>query len=352
MCDTQPKKMSILNILKILREHSDADHTLSLEDIKEKLRTEYQMDVERKAIKRNLMNLAESDDYDIKYTETKRLTKNRSTGELEERVVLTDYYLVREFTDSELRLLIDSLLFSKHIPYSQCMELIEKLEGLSNKYFSANVKHIKTMPDNTTPNQELFLTIEVLEEAISKGKQVSLVYNRYGTDKKLHPTLGENGKPKVQLINPYQMAAANGRYYLICNNDNHDNLANYRLDRITKITLLDTPRKPMTKVKGLEHGLDLPKHMAEHIYMFSGESAAVKMRVKKIIIDDVIDWFGKDVKFYDETEDEVSVRVTVNLNAMRRWALQYSLYAQVIMPTELRDLIAKDIKQAAENYGL
>ena len=58
-------------------------------------------------------------------------------------MILSDFYLERDFSDAELRLLIDSLLFSKHIPYSQCKELIEKLEGLSNKYFEAKVKHIK-----------------------------------------------------------------------------------------------------------------------------------------------------------------------------------------------------------------
>ena len=45
---------------------------------------------------------------------------NSKTGELEESYILSDFYLCREFTDGELRLLIDSLLFSRHIPYSRC----------------------------------------------------------------------------------------------------------------------------------------------------------------------------------------------------------------------------------------
>ena len=51
--------------------------------------------------------------------ELKRMT-NSKTGELEESYILSDFYLSREFTDGELRLLIDSLLFSRHIPYSRC----------------------------------------------------------------------------------------------------------------------------------------------------------------------------------------------------------------------------------------
>lgn len=347
----QPKKLLIINILDILRKHSDEEHRLSQKDILERLQSEYHMKADRKSIKRNIMNLIDFG-YNIEYTETVRRAPNPRTGELEETAILSDFYLVRDFTDSELRLLIDSLLFSKHIPSAQCRELVEKLERLSSEFFRAHVGHIRTMSRSGLENKQLFYTIEVLDEAISTGRQVSLVYNRYGVDKKLHPTLDENGKPKVQIINPYQMAAANGRYYLICNNDKYDDTANYRLDKITNITLLETPRKPMKKVRGLEHGLDLPKHMAEHIYMFSGESAPVRMRIKKYLINDVIDWFGKDVEFYDETESEVSVRVKVNLNAMRRWALQYALHATVFEPRELAEQIAADIKQSAENYGV
>ena len=147
-----------------------------------------------------------------------------------------------------------------------------------------------------------------------------------------------------------QIAAINGRYYLICNYDKYDNVANYRLDRITDIEILPVPVKPMKKVKGLENGLNLPKHMAEHIYMFTGESAAVTFRAKKYLVSEIIDWFGKDIKFSDETEDEVTVRVMVNLEAMRKWALQYAVHVKILSPGKLVDMVKEDIKKASEQY--
>lgn len=149
----------------------------------------------------------------------------------------------RDFTDAELRLLIDSLLFSKHIPYSQCKELIEKLEGLSNKYFKAKVKHIRTLPLNMPSNKQIFYNIDVLDEAISKGKQVKFAYNDFGVDKKLHPRLNGEGVVRRYVINPYQMAAANGRYYLLANYDKYNNISHYRVDKISEIKILDTPAK-------------------------------------------------------------------------------------------------------------
>ena len=269
-------------------------------------------------------------------------------GEMEESFIQHDFYLdrdpERDFDDSELRLLIDSLLFSKHVPYSQCKKLVGKLKGLSNNWFKSRIRFISKLPETASENRELFLTIDVLDEAIADGKQVAFTYNEYGTDKKLHPK-----RDREYIVNPYQMAATNGRYYLIGNYDKYDNLANYRMDRITNIRLLDTPVKPKEQVKDGKH-FSLPKHMAEHLYMFSGESVPVTFRMNKDILNDVIDWFGSDIIFSDETEGEVTARVTVNKRAMRYWARQYCGTVKLLSPPDLVETVKSDLKWALEQY--
>jgi len=331
-----PKKMLIINILDILKRYSDEEHRLSQKDILEILENEYSMKADRKAIKRNLMNLIEFGN-DIEYSESIRTNKKG-----EEETIHTDWYMVRDFSDAELRLLIDSLLFSKHIPYNQCKELIDKLKGLSNTYFDAKVKHIRNLPENMPSNKQLFLTIEILDEAISKCRQVSFTYNEYGTDKKLHPRRNDEGEIREYIINPYQIVATNGRYYLICNYDKYDNVSNYRLDRITDIKLLDSPVKPMKKLAGLEKGLNLPKHMAEHIYMLVGKSVPVMFRAQSYIAGQIIDWFGTDVRFSNDNGDTVDVHVNVNEQAMVFWALQYGEHMEILEPVGLREKV-KDV---------
>ncbi len=344
MSNLKRKKLNFA-ILDILRKYTDEDHRLSQKDIVDILKTEYDMDADRKSVKRNITSLMEMG-YEINFSEALRMFPNKD-GVLEESYILSDFYLERDFTDAELRLLIDSLLFSKHIPYSQCKELVGKLEGLSNQYFKSRVRFISTLPETTPKNRELFYTIEILDEAIAKGMQVAFTYNEYGTDKKLHPK-----RDREYVVNPYQMAATNGRYYLIGNYDKYDNLANYRLDRITNIRLLDTPVKPVREVEGMKSGLHLPKHMAEHLYMFSGESIPVTFRMKKYIMNDVMDWFGSDIALYDETEDEISARVTVNWHAMRHWALQYCRHVRILSPNDLAQTVKEDLQNALENYFL
>lgn len=333
-----PKKMVTINILNILKKYSDAEHRLTQQDIAQILKKEYNMDVDRKTIKRNLMNLLDLD-CGIDYTEI-----SRKDDKGNETSICTDWYIQPEFDDSELRLLIDSLLFSKTIPYTQCRQLIDKLIGLSNVYFNKKVNHICNLPDNRPRNKELFYTIDILDEAISKNKKVAFMYNSYGPDKKLHP------KRKTEYVmNPYQMVATNGKYYLICNYDKYDNLVNYRVDHITNIRILDETRKPLKELK--EGELNLPKHMAEHVYMYSGDSVRAKFKAKNYLIDQIVDWFGVDVIISPIDDDECMIEVKVNKEAFFCWAMQYSLHTEVIEPKDMRDRIAKAVCEVNEKYN-
>ncbi|MBE7021224.1 MAG: WYL domain-containing protein [Ruminococcaceae bacterium] len=337
MHTVSPKKMVTINILNILKRFSDAEHPMTQQEIKEKLKTEYNMEVDRKTVKRNLMNLLDLD-CGIEYEEI-----SRNDDEGNETSICTNWYIQPEFDDSELRLLIDSLLFSKNIPYKQCKNLIEKLIGLSNEYFNKKVNHICNLPDNQPQNKELFFIIDTLEEAISDNKKVSFVYNNYGIDKKLHPR-----RKEPYIVNPYQMVATGGRYYLICNYDKYNSLANYRIDRMTDIKILEDIRKPIEELD--EGGLNLPKHMAEHLYMFAGESIHAKFRAHTYLIDQIIDWYGQDVKISPLTNDECMVEVKVNQEAFFYWALQYGPHIEVMEPAAMRARVKKAVEDMCAKY--
>ena len=74
MYGKQPKKMLIMNILDILKRYTDEDHRLSQKEIVDILEREYDMKVERKAIKRNLLNLIDYG-YHVEYSESVRINK-------------------------------------------------------------------------------------------------------------------------------------------------------------------------------------------------------------------------------------------------------------------------------------
>lgn len=364
MNDVHPKKLLILYILDILQKYTDEEHRLSQKEIQDILKKEYEMPVDRKAVKRNLLNLIEYGS-NIEYREVSRKElfrkKDSVSGEepadlvdkeiSEDNLLWTDFYLKQKFTNEELRLLIDSLLFSKHIPYSQAKELITKLESLSNIYFKSRSQYIYPLSVDRTDNKQVFYNIEILDEAIRKKKKVLFEYAEYHTDKKMHVKKREDGSVREYLVTPYQMAAQEGKYYLICNYDKYEDISNYRVDRIRNIQILEEKGKPFETLKWSGHQpMNLNEYMKEHVYMYSSENAFVKFRIVKAMISDVIDLFGKDVTFSDETDTHMSVSVHVNERAAEQFAKNYAPDVVVLQPKSLRDKIRDDLKKSWEAY--
>ncbi len=346
----QSKKLSLFNTLEILKKYTDEDHRLTQAEILEKLKTDYEMEVDRRTVKSNIMDLIELG-YEIESQETTRMIRNEKTGVVEESTIMSSFYLIREFSNPELRLLIDSLLFSKHLPYSQCKELVMKLENLSNMYFRANMKYICTMPEYKTNNNQIFYNIEILDEAISRNKKVSFKYLEYGTDKKQHLKCREDGEARIYVVSPYQMVAKEGKYYLICNYDKYDDVSNYRIDRITDIEVLDEKAKPFNKLKWSDgQRLNLSEYMKKHVYMYSSDDTRVIFRIVRPMISDVIDMFGKDITFFDETADTVCVKVNVNETSMLQFAKNYAPDVEILEPLELREKIKEEIKKSLLVY--
>ena len=184
MDNLEPKKLALIRIWQIFHKYSDYDHPLTQDDIAEHLESDYGIVIERKAISRNISLLKEAG-VDI---------ESRRAG---------SYLESREFEDSELKLLIDGVLCSQHINPRHSSDLIEKLCGLSNKYFRSHVKNIHSVGDwNKTENKALFYNIEMVDTAIEEGKQLQYDYNKYGLDKKLH-------KSSFQRVTPYQLILHN-----------------------------------------------------------------------------------------------------------------------------------------------
>ncbi len=349
MSEKQPKKKTMLCILEILNRYTDINHTLTQNDIQQLLARDYNINLDRKTVKRNLMNLIELD-FDIEYSEVERKTYNKESRDYKDSSMMTGFYIERDFSDAELRLLIDSIIFSDHIPKGDKKRLIEKLEGLSNIYFKTRMKHVSSMGGKRAQTNALFYTIEILDEAISKGKQVKFFYDEYGTDKKLHHRKTRDGSLREYVINPYQIVAKNGKYYLICNYDKYDDLANYRLDRISDIKLLETDAKPVTALSGFEHGFDLKKHLDRHIYMFSDKIIRAKFIAEKVILNDIMDLFGDEAQLSDETEKTVTVSVQLAELDMEHFAMQFATEVTVVEPQYLAEKCKNNLLKAAQRY--
>ena len=322
----QDKKALNMMILEVLEQYTDRDHRLTQQKIVDLLEKNYGVPCARQTVKNNLMLLGEMG-YEIS---------------MEGGI----YLMSRQFENAELRMLIDSVLFSRTLSGEEAERLIEKLTAFGNKYFHAKVKHVCHLPKLIhSDNKQVLLNLDVLNDAIEQGRKVRFTYNSYGKDFQLHPR-----RKKPYIVNPYQMVTNQGRYYLLCSYDTSNRLSHYRLDYMTKLEMLDEKVKQMDQMEDFVQGYSLPKHMAEHIYMFSGPSVQVKMRIREDQMNHLIDWFGKGFRIVQEDVDGLIISVACNKLAMRYWALQYGEYAEVLEPKSLRDDIREVVRCMGKMY--
>lgn len=325
-------------ILDILKNHSDIEHKLTQKNIQQFLKSDYDMECDRKTIKRNLMNLVEYG-FDIEYTEIERKGK-------ETNVIITDIYYNHTFENSEVKLISDSLLFSKYISARQTRQLIEKIEALSSPFAINMLKNsVNYETLGHTENAQIFYTIEILNQAIKEHKQVAFSYCEYKTDKKLHPK-----HDYLHIVNPYYTVTSNGRYYLIGNIDKYNNLANFRIDKIKSIEICDNPIKPIRQLDVCANGFQLSAYMKEHIYMFGGETVHARIEIDTFLIGQIIDWFGKEFNVVSNNGEKCIISLTVNENALFYWAMQYGQYAKVLTPKRIRERIRGAISGMFEKY--
>lgn len=323
----EPKKLALIRILQILWKFSDYNHLLTQDDISTHLECDYGIIIERKAISRNISLLKEAG-IDIEST------RNGC------------YLVSRDFEDSELRMLIDSVLCSKYITAKYSSDLIDKLCKLSNKYFKSHIKNIYSVNDwSKTNNQSLFYNIELVDSAIEKNVRISYDYNKYGIDKKPH-------KSSRQTVSPYQLILHNQRYYLMAYSERWEKVVYHRLDRINNMVLCEERATDIRAVPGYESGIDYKSLSSAMPYMFSDKPEKIDFVADVGIVDQVIDWFGNDIKIAKDTEDDSKVKVSVVSSpfAMEHWAMQYINYVEITSPQKVRERICESLKNGIEKY--
>ena len=323
------KKLSIIYILEILKEFSDEKHPLTQNDILKKLYNQYGMECERKSVGANIDNLIDAG-YDI--------VKCEGGG---------CYLGEREFEQSEISFLVDAVFSSRAIDSVKSKKLAEKLSAFSSKFNQKKYNYIyKSDEISRTSNKQLFYTIDVLHDAIEQKKQVEFSYDRPYISKENI----EKQQNKKYVVNPYFLVNNQGRYYLVCNCDKYCDIANYKLEQIKDIKILETDAKPITKVKGFENGLNISKYANENIYMFSADSVNATLKLyDEYTVSIILDWFGKNASVYQKN-GELFADVKANDKALVYWCLQYGEHVELLSPQVVRDKIKAAIDNMAKRY--
>ena len=90
--------------------------------------------------------------------------------------------------------------------------------------------------------------------------------------------------------------------------------------------------------------------MKTHIKMYASGDCRVRFKINPAMVTDIIDIFGKDVTFEEETEKYVIVSAKVTENAMIQFAKSYSPDVVILEPQHLVDTMKDWAKKVNRLY--
>lgn len=292
---------------------------MTQEEIGRILERDFGIVLERKAISNYLSDLESSEIGVVKTT----------------KGAYFDPRISNDLTESEIHLLIDSVLSSPYLDKKSSKILIEKLTALTSKHFKSYTKNAVELDYfDKSENDSLFSSIQIINEAIGKGKRVKFTQNEYGLDKQLHQV-------KNVETSPQKLVIYNNHYYLI-GNDENGVLDAYQVDKITLIKLTNRPKK---RPNG---------DINEFIYsngLFAQMPIDFVVAIENELIGSFIDTFGKKFKVCEKKGERAIIRIKANTEQMTRWAVYYGDKATILEPQEVRNNIRRFSKEMARNYS-
>lgn len=238
---TEPKKLAPLRILQILQKYSSPNHPLLQEEIAERLH-EYGIDLERKAIGRNLACLSDAG-FDVV------------------NIPKRGYYLeTLGFDAFDLCLIVDAILCSEHITEDRAGELLYKLKSLTHDTLPFVANRVERLDERSEDDLwDLFTALQRVSFAIGAKMRIEFDYT-------------ENAEKRHCRAIPRRIFLSERTYYLLAYD--RGRYLFYRLDRMSRTRALLPGRNkyPRRDKKAEESAIEAFFHGAPHDETESGES--------------------------------------------------------------------------------
>lgn len=320
-------KERLLAVAKLFMEETDEEVGLTTGAIIELLE-ENGISAERKAIYRDIAALRDAGMDIRKY----------------ERSPVEFALATRQFSHTELLLLVDAVQGSKFITKRQSDSLVKSIKTLGSKRQARGLdKRIFVGGRVKSQNDSVFRNVDVIQEAIAAKRKLRFFYASYDCAKQLK--LRHNGQAYEQT--PVQLLYVDGFYYLVCYSDKYDDFANYRVDRMCRIMVTESRAVRNARIATF----DAEEYEQRVFGMFSGSSVSVSLLVEERVMNAVVDRFGKDVQVGDLGDGRARVSVPVmETPVFYGWVAQFNGQVVIEQPRQVRDRFAGYLRDMLAAY--
>jgi predicted DNA-binding transcriptional regulator YafY len=300
--ENSANRVRILKVWEILQSMTDSNHTIDIPTILSELK-KCNIDAERRTL----------------YSDIKALTDfNYPIQEVKKNGCATKYYVSeKNFSEAELRILIDAVQAAKFVPASQTMDLEEKLaklggsieNDLTSETIFSNLKY---------ENEEIFHNIEIINQAIKENKYIFYTFLKYDVD-------GNPSQRFKEKAIPLGLVLKDGDYYLIRYRGKAFAVKGLRVDLLADIKICEQTFGDICDIEDLKD-FTLDKFVAQSSDLFSDACRTVAVTIET-------DKFGTEVKLIPF--DDKGIRFTADVqigNAFYGWLATNSERFKLVAP--------------------
>lgn len=321
------QKIKLLKLMEILRQDSDEDHPLKTSVIIEKLLA-MNITCDRRTLHKD-MKLLNEQGYEV-------------MKEFVDREMA--YYVSdRSFSVPELKILIDAVQAASFITDKKTAALIDKIAELGGSHRAEILKgNLVRFNTRKHSNEAIYYIVEYLEDAIQQNKKIIFRYF----------DLDENGQKVYRrdshhyVVEPVALVFNEDNYYLVVYSSRHDGTANYRVDRMDNVEIID---EEITEVAKLMR--DSIADMTESAFkMYGGQPVQVMLEFDDKLIGVVYDKFGEDTTMRRTGEHTCMAAVTVQISpTFFGWLAQFGTKIQISAPEIVISRYKEHINSLLEN---
>ena len=313
MAQDNCQKIKLLKLYELLRQETDEQHPMTTMTIIDRL-GKMGISCERRTLAKDMAILNEQG-YEVMF---RWIGKEKG------------YYIEdRSFSVPELKILIDAVQAASFVTGKKTAELIEKIADLGGGHRADILKgNMVCFNTRKHSNESIYYNVGFLEDAIQQQKKVIFYYfdlNEHG--EKVYRRDGHH-----YVVEPIGLVFNEDNYYLMVYSSRHDGTANYRVDRMEKVEIIDEP--VCEKALQLRETVDCFTEQA--FKMYGGQPVDVTLQFDHKLIGVVYDKFGEDTKMIRLNSETCVATVKVQVSpTFWGWIFQFGKQMQITSPNEM-----------------
>ncbi len=321
------QKIKLLKLMELLRQETDELHPLSTNEICNRLGS-MGISCERRTLAKDIALLNEQG-FEVMW---RKIGKEKG------------YYIEdRSFSVPELKILIDAVQAANFITDKKTSELIDKISALGGSHQADILKsNIVCFNTRKHSNESIYYSVNYLEEAIQRQNKVLFRYF----------DLNENGEKVYRrdghryVVEPVALVFHEDNYYVVAYSAKHDGTANYRVDRMDSVEVLNEP----VSSKALALRNEVAGYTERVFKMYGGQPVDIVIEFDDKLIGVVYDRFGENTRMMRTHEHRCVATVKVQISpTFWGWLFQFGKQMRILSPNQLIEEYATIVKELLEN---